>query len=59
MDMTFGTWNTRSLHRGGALRDVTSEMTKNNIKILAIEETRWKDSGIFDTRICIAIKIIS
>lgn len=50
MDMIFGTWNTRSLYRSGALKEILNEMTKYGIDILAVQEMRWKGSGIFDTR---------
>lgn len=49
-DFLFGTWNVRSLYRSSTLKEVLSEMKKYRIKILAAQETRWKGSGIFDTR---------
>lgn len=50
MDMRFGTWNTRSLHRSGALKELCGEMRKYKLDILAVQESRWKGGGIFDTR---------
>lgn len=40
----FGIWNVRSLYETAAVKDLVNEIYKNKIYILAIQETRWKDS---------------
>ena len=48
MDYDFGTWNTQTLSQIGKLNTLLSEMNRYNIKILAVQETRWTESDIFD-----------
>jgi hypothetical protein len=43
------TWNVRSLFRAGALRNLTQELKRCIIMIVAIQETRWQGSKIFGT----------
>lgn len=48
--MIIGTWNTRSLHRTGALKELTKAILNYNIDIIAVQETRWKGSGTSETK---------
>jgi exonuclease III len=45
MDMRFGTWNVKSLHRTGALKTVARELEKNNLDIMSVQEVIWEKSG--------------
>jgi hypothetical protein len=40
-----GTWNVRTLNRGGKLENVKKEMQKNALSILGVSEARWKGKG--------------
>lgn len=46
--MIIGTWNTRSLYRTGALKELITEINKYKINILAVQETRWTYTGTMD-----------
>jgi hypothetical protein len=41
MDMTFGTWNVRSLYRTGSLMTVAKEMSKYKLDLVGIQELGW------------------
>jgi exonuclease III len=45
MDMRFGTWNVRSMHRTGLLRTVTEEVSKYKLDLLGVQEVRWDGGG--------------
>jgi hypothetical protein len=45
VDIRFGTWNVRSLHRTGALKTVAKELGKYKLDSVGVEEVRWKNSG--------------
>lgn len=49
MDMNLGTWNVRSLGKVGRQRILLEKIKENNIKIAAIQETRWNEHNIWDT----------
>jgi hypothetical protein len=40
-----GTWNVRTLNRGGKLENLKKEMQKNEVSILGVSEVRWKGQG--------------
>jgi hypothetical protein len=40
-----GTWNVRTLNRGGKLENLKIEMQKNEVAILGVSELRWKRQG--------------
>jgi hypothetical protein len=40
-----GTWNVRTLNRGGKLDNLKKEMQKNAVSILGVSEVRWKGQG--------------
>lgn len=42
------TWNVRSLFVRGAIQSTLADLNKYKIKIAAVQETRWIDSGIHD-----------
>jgi len=49
-----GTWNVRPMNRAGKLENLKIEMERENIDILGLCETRWKEVGDFqngETRI--------
>ena len=43
-----GTWNVRTLYRAGKIDNCFQEMTRYDIDILGIAETRRIDSGMID-----------
>ena len=40
-----GTWNVRTLNRGGKLENLKKEMQKNEVSVLGVSEVRWKGQG--------------
>jgi exonuclease III len=42
MDMRFGTWNVRSLHRTEALKTVARELGKYKLDLVGVQEVRWE-----------------
>jgi exonuclease III len=46
-DVILATWNVRTLGKLGALRAVKEQLSKYNIDIAAIQETKWAGKGIF------------
>jgi exonuclease III len=45
MDMSFGTWNVRSMYRAGSLRAVAEEVSKYKLDLLGVQEVRWDGGG--------------
>jgi hypothetical protein len=45
MDMTFGTWNMRSLYRVGSLMTVSRELSRYRLDLMGVQEVRWEGSG--------------
>jgi exonuclease III len=45
MDMRFGTWNVRSLHRTGLLKTIVKELGKCKLELLGVQEVRWEEGG--------------
>jgi hypothetical protein len=41
----FGTWNVRTLNRGGKLENLNKEIQKNEVSVLGVSEVRWKEQG--------------
>jgi hypothetical protein len=39
MDMRFGTWNVRSLHRTGALKTVAREFRKYKLDLVGVQKS--------------------
>ena len=44
-NVTFGTWNVRTLNRTGNLEELEYEMKKYTWQVLGLCEVRWKGSG--------------
>uniref|UniRef100_A0A8D8QQ10 Craniofacial development protein 2-like n=1 Tax=Cacopsylla melanoneura TaxID=428564 RepID=A0A8D8QQ10_9HEMI len=44
-DLSFGTWNIRSLYRTGSCQTVAEEIKKYRMKIVALQEVRWQGTG--------------
>jgi len=40
-----GTWNVKTLNRGGKLENLKQEMQKNEVSIVGVSELRWKGQG--------------
>jgi len=45
MDMRLGTWNGRSLYRAGLLKIFTTELAKNKLYLMRVQEVEWDKSG--------------
>jgi hypothetical protein len=45
MDMRFGTWNVRSMHRAGSLRVVGEEISKCKLDLVGVQKIRWDIGG--------------
>ena len=43
------TWNVRTLYQSGKLENIKQEMTRLQINILGLCETRWTDAGCFQS----------
>ena len=50
MDLSFGTWNVRTLYRPGAQRELFEELKRYKIGVAAVQETRWLGNGVRDTK---------
>jgi hypothetical protein len=46
MDMRFGTWNVRSLHRAGSLMTVSRELAIYKLDLVGVLEVRLEGGGI-------------
>jgi hypothetical protein len=44
-DMSFGTWNVRSLYRSGSLMTVARELPKYKLYLVGVQEIRWDKQG--------------
>jgi hypothetical protein len=45
MDITFGTWNIRSLYSSGSLVRVSKELSKYKLGLVEVQEVRWEGGG--------------
>jgi hypothetical protein len=45
MDMSFGTWNVRSLYRIDPLTTAARELGKYKLDLVGVEEVRWEKGG--------------
>jgi hypothetical protein len=45
MNMTFGTWNIRSLYRAGSLKTVSRELSRYKLNLVGMQEVRWEGGG--------------
>jgi hypothetical protein len=45
MDMTFGTWNIRSLYSVGTLMTVSRELSRYRLNLVRVQDVRWEGSG--------------
>ena len=48
-DRNLATWNVSSVFRAGALRNLTQDLNRFNVMIVATQDKRWKGSDILDT----------
>jgi exonuclease III len=48
--MLIGSWNVRTLYRTGSIIMLTQQLIQYNLDIAAIQETRWQDKHIMDTK---------
>jgi hypothetical protein len=48
-DLYTATWNVIHLHRVGMLKQGKTELEKYKIDITAVQEVRWRGSGVLDT----------
>jgi len=40
-----GTWNVKTLLKPGKVQELTEELSKTQLKIVAFQETRWPGTG--------------
>jgi hypothetical protein len=45
MDITFGSWNVRSLYRIGSMKTVAKELGKYKLDLVGVHEVRWEKNG--------------
>jgi hypothetical protein len=45
MDITFGTWNVRSMYWAGSLSTVPEEISKYKMHFVRVQEVRWDGGG--------------
>jgi exonuclease III len=45
MDMSFGTWNIRSLYRIGSLKTVAKELGRYKLDLVGVQEVRLEKGG--------------
>jgi exonuclease III len=50
MEMRFGARNVRTLFKTGSLKSLTQQLQKYQIKITAVQETKWMGNEIWDTK---------
>jgi exonuclease III len=43
--MIFGTWNSRSLYRVGAIKSVVRDLEKYKLDLVGVQEVRWEGEG--------------
>jgi hypothetical protein len=43
--MRFGTWNVRSMYKGGSLRVVTEEISEYELDLVGVQKVRWDGGG--------------
>jgi hypothetical protein len=43
--MRFGTWDVRSLYRGGSLTAAAGEIAKYKLDLVGMQEVRWDKGG--------------
>ena len=48
--MRMGTWNVRTLLRSGALKELREIVTSYDADVIALQELRWKGSGVLRGR---------
>lgn len=46
--MRIGTWNIKTMLAAGKMEQIAREMKRYSVKILALQETRWKGEGMID-----------
>ncbi|XP_029348373.1 uncharacterized protein LOC100575877 [Acyrthosiphon pisum] len=47
-ELTFGTWNVRTLYKPGAAQSMIKEVEKYGLGVVALQEIRWKEAGSID-----------
>jgi hypothetical protein len=45
MDMTFGTWNVRSMYRASSFRALKEDISEYKLDLVGVQEVRWDGSG--------------
>jgi exonuclease III len=48
--MSFGTWNVRSVYRGGSLTTVARELARYKLDLVGVQEVRWDKEGTVRAR---------
>ncbi|KAE9525900.1 hypothetical protein AGLY_013949 [Aphis glycines] len=51
--LLFGTWNERTLFKPGTAQNIVKEIEKYKLKIVALQEIRWDDTGTIKIVLCV------
>lgn len=49
-DLTFGTWNIRTMMQAGKMEEIALELSKLKFDIVVLQELRWKGEGIIQKK---------
>jgi exonuclease III len=44
-DMSFGTWNVRSMYRSGSFMTMARELAEYKLDLVGVQEVRWDKEG--------------
>ena len=50
MDMSFGTWNVRSLYRASSLTAGARELARYKLGFVGVQEVKWDEWGLGKSR---------
>jgi hypothetical protein len=56
MDLTFGTWNVQTMLQPGKMMEISNEVLKLGIDLVALQEIRWQGHGEINKKIFSNVK---